>query len=185
MRNPKSERAVGAPILIGFTASPGIDTVSRLKTSAPARRRLLFCLLPVAFSLGAWAQTFSIPWSTVDGGGGTSTGGVYAVSGTIGQPDAGRMSGGQFTLEGGFWGVIAVIQTPGAPYLSVTRSNATVVVSWAKADSDWKLECTPSLITAGTNIWTLVPSPYPTNATDCVVTEPAPLGYKFYRLRKP
>ena len=39
---------------------------------------------------GALAQTYSIDWYTIDGGGGTSTGGVYSVSGTIGQPDAGR-----------------------------------------------------------------------------------------------
>jgi hypothetical protein len=32
---------------------------------------------------------FDLSWSTMDGGGGTSTGGAYAVSGTIGQPDAG------------------------------------------------------------------------------------------------
>ena len=29
----------------------------------------------------------------IDGGGGTSTGGVYSVSGTIGRPDAAAMSG--------------------------------------------------------------------------------------------
>ena len=37
------------------------------------------------------------------GGGGTSTGGVYSVSGTIGQPDAGLLTGGSYTLAGGFW----------------------------------------------------------------------------------
>lgn len=31
----------------------------------------------------------AINWHTTDGGGGTSNGGVYSVSGTIGQPDAG------------------------------------------------------------------------------------------------
>jgi hypothetical protein len=40
----------------------------------------------------------------VDGGGGTSTGGVYTLSGTIGQPDASAaMTGGAYTLTGGFW----------------------------------------------------------------------------------
>jgi hypothetical protein len=121
----------------------------------------------------------------MDGGGGTSTGGVYSVSGTIGQPDAGTMSGGPFTLVGGFWGVVAAVQTPGAPYLSVTRSNAAVVVSWSKADPAWKLEFTPQLVAMGTNMWTLMAPPYPTNATDCVVTEAAPVGNKFFRLRKP
>ena len=47
---------------------------------------------------------FSIPWSTIDGGGGQSTGGEFQVNGTIGQHDAGNtMSGGSFTLSGGFW----------------------------------------------------------------------------------
>ena len=49
------------------------------------------------------AQQFAIDWFTVDGGGGTSTGGVFSVSGTIGQPDAGKMSGGNFSVDGGFW----------------------------------------------------------------------------------
>ena len=41
---------------------------------------------------------------TVDAGGGTSTGGGFALSGTIGQPDAsGALSGGAFELHGGFW----------------------------------------------------------------------------------
>jgi hypothetical protein len=62
-------------------------------------------------ALAALAQ-YSMDWSTLDGGGGTSTGGVYAVTGTIGQPDAGTMIGGNYTLAGGLWGVIAAIQMP-------------------------------------------------------------------------
>ena len=61
------------------------------------------------------AQNFTIDWFTIDGGGGTSTGGVYSVSGTIGQPDAGTMSAGNYSLVGGFWGIVAAVQTPGAP----------------------------------------------------------------------
>ena len=49
------------------------------------------------------AQSYAIPWWTVDGGGGTSSGGGYTLSGTIGQPDAGVMGGGGYTLTGGFW----------------------------------------------------------------------------------
>ena len=49
------------------------------------------------------AQQYSIDWHTIDGGGGASTGGVYSVSGTIGQPDAGGpLTGGSFSLIGGF-----------------------------------------------------------------------------------
>jgi len=45
-------------------------------------------------------------WWTVDGGGGTSTGGGYTLDGTIGQPDAGTLDaicGYPPVLEGGFW----------------------------------------------------------------------------------
>src|SRR3970040_576348 len=47
---------------------------------------------------------YAISWWTVDSGGGTSQGGTYTLRGTIGQPDAGRMSGGVFSLTSGFWG---------------------------------------------------------------------------------
>jgi hypothetical protein len=42
-------------------------------------------------------------WSTIDGGGGRSSGGDFALVGTIGQPDAGKMAGGDYKLSGGFW----------------------------------------------------------------------------------
>ena len=58
------------------------------------------------FTAVAFGQTFSIDWFTIDGGGGTSTGGVFSMHGTVGQPDAGTMSGGNFSLTGGFWGAI-------------------------------------------------------------------------------
>ena len=70
---------------------------------------------------GVPAQNYSIDWHTIDGGGGRSTGGVYVVTGTIGQPDAGRMTGGNFTIEGGFWGILSAVQLPGAPLLSIVR----------------------------------------------------------------
>ena len=46
---------------------------------------------------------YSIPWWTVDGGGGTSQGGEYTVSGTIGQADTSPlMSSGDYEVVGGF-----------------------------------------------------------------------------------
>jgi hypothetical protein len=44
-----------------------------------------------------------IVWSTIDSGGGTSAGGQYALTGTIGQPDAGYSAAGDYELPGGFW----------------------------------------------------------------------------------
>jgi hypothetical protein len=50
------------------------------------------------------AAQVAIPIYTIDGGGGRSTGGAVVLSATIGQFDSGAMSGGTFTLGGGFWG---------------------------------------------------------------------------------
>jgi hypothetical protein len=50
------------------------------------------------------AQDYAIDWHTLDGGGAMrSTGGDYELSGTIGQPEAGALNGGTYTLTGGFW----------------------------------------------------------------------------------
>ncbi len=47
---------------------------------------------------------YDLTWNTIDGGGATfSIGGPYSLGGTIGQPDAGTLSGGAYTLNGGFW----------------------------------------------------------------------------------
>jgi len=135
----------------------------------------------VVLTASARAQNYSIDWFTIDGGGGTSTGGVFSVSGTIGQPDAGVMSGGQYSLNGGFWGILSAVQTPGAPLLSIQRVGGGARVFWPKPATDWLLD--QSLTVTGA--WSQVTFPYATNATDISVSLPSPAGNRFYRLRKP
>lgn len=72
--------------------------------------RLIFKMLVVTASVVvgvAMAQDYEITRSTVDGGGVMhSQAGGFELSGTIGQPDAGPasgMTGGGYTLTGGFW----------------------------------------------------------------------------------
>jgi hypothetical protein len=51
------------------------------------------------------AQTsgqYDLSWSTIDGGGGRSSGGQYELLSTIGQPDAAYSAGGDYELLGGF-----------------------------------------------------------------------------------
>ncbi len=61
---------------------------------------LLLPLAGVALAQGG----YDLSWWTVDSGGGRSSAdGSYTLIGTLGQPDAGGMSGGNFTLYGGFW----------------------------------------------------------------------------------
>lgn len=69
-------------------------------------------LLAAIFTASLAATDFDLTWHTVDGGGGTSVGGAFEISGTIGQPDAGTMSGGDFTLAGGFWSGSTEPSTP-------------------------------------------------------------------------
>ncbi len=135
----------------------------------------------VLFSAAALAQSYSIDWHTIGGGGGTSTGGVFAVSGTIGQPDASPqpMAGGSFSLTGGFWSLVAV-QTPGAPLLSIERQGAGVRVFWPLSATGFVLDQSP----AATGDWSQVTFPYATNATDISISAPAPRGNHFYRLRR-
>ena len=49
------------------------------------------------------ADIIVVDWWSVDGGGSRSNGGAYVLDGTIGQADAGVLSGGSFTLGGGYW----------------------------------------------------------------------------------
>ena len=131
------------------------------------------------------AQSFTLEWFTIDGGGGTSTGGVYSVSGTIGQPDAGVLRGGPYSLMGGFWGAF---QTPGAPSLSVEQIGNSLRVYWPLPASGFVLEQTTTLTTLAaspTILWMQVSSPYQTNTTHISITVPIPSGHRFYRLRKP
>ncbi len=46
---------------------------------------------------------YEIPWYSIDGGGGTSSGGDYVLVGTIGQADTGITSGGEYVLSAGFY----------------------------------------------------------------------------------
>jgi hypothetical protein len=145
-------------------------------------RNLAFCALLLAGGvLTVPAQSYSIDWSTVDGGGGTSTNGQYALSGTIGQPDAGIISGGNYTLQEGFWGVVAAVQSLGAPLLTITPSGTNVIVSWPSPSSGFGLQENPDLNPA---TWSAVPATNSDNGTIKSITAPAGPGNRYYRLKK-
>jgi hypothetical protein len=65
---------------------------------------------------------FAISRHVIAGGGGTSSGGAFAIAGTIGQTDADPLhpaSGGVFAITGGFWPGIA----PAAPVGDAVFAN--------------------------------------------------------------
>ena len=77
-------------------------------------KRLVFmCMFGIVAS-SALAD-YSIDWYTIDGGGGTSSGGSYVLTGTIGQPDASSSQGDVFIIMGGFW--------PGGPVCIVNLEH--------------------------------------------------------------
>ena len=86
---------------------------------------LAACLLMAVPALG----DYELNWSTIDGGGGRSTGGPYTLTGTIGQPDADWCSGGSYEVLGGFW--------PGGPLCFVEFDDfARFAQYWLYTGSD-------------------------------------------------
>ncbi len=136
------------------------------------------CLLALVATVPA---QFSVDWSRVSGGGGTSAGGTFSVSGTIGQPAAGAMSGGSFSLQGGYWSGFVAVQTAGAPTLTIRPDGASIVVSWETGDAGFVLEQTASLTTPA---WAAVPASPVVNGNQRSVTFTPGGGAVFLRLRK-
>lgn len=146
-------------------------------------RLLGFILLLSAFCLSAVGQSYSIDWYKIAGGGGTSTGGAYQVSGTIGQPDAsGALTGGSYSLTGGFWSLIAVVQTAGLPNLTITHSGNSVIVSWPATGSYTLQQNSNLAVSAGwaTSGYSITTS----NGTNSI-TITSPAGKLFFRLSSP
>ena len=88
-----------------------------MKTTRPKTALYGFLTAVVGGALGAaivQAQLYDLSWTTIDGGGGTSTGGDYSISGTFGQPDAGEvLIGSVYELTGGFWPIANTCFCPG------------------------------------------------------------------------
>ena len=133
----------------------------------------ILCLL-MFISASATAQNYKIDWYTIDGGGGTSSGGSFTLSGTIGQPDAGTLAGGSYTLEGGFWGGVFAVQQVSAPTLHIERLGSTVVISWDPATPGFYLQETSSL--------NAIPWANSASGSANPTTISSPFGNRFYRL---
>jgi hypothetical protein len=133
--------------------------------------------------LCAAAQGYSINWYKIAGGGGTSSGGTYQISGTVGQHDAGGpMTGGTYSLTGGFWALLAVVQTPGLPNLNIARNGTnSVIVFWADTGI-YTLQNNNNLST--TNWTTYGGTITTTNGTNYATITP-PSGRLFFRLMAP
>ena len=157
------------------------------RQNAEGRRRkrgwlwlLCFIILHSSFCLRAWGQSYSVDWAKVSGGGGASTGGVYTVSGTIGQPDSGGpMTGGNYTLTGGFWSLISVVETPGAPPLAISHAASTVTVYWHNVSGRTLQQNSSATAPPGWSASSGVTTANGTNYLNLAL----PTGHLFFRLR--
>jgi hypothetical protein len=135
-----------------------------------------------ALSLAARAD-YSLDWHTIAPGGGTSTNSQYSISGTIGQPATDALAGGRYTVQGGFWSLIAAIQTPGAPLLQIinTGTNAVAVV-WPSTPTSFVLQQNTDLST--TNWVSVGAVPSDDGTSKSVIVSPA-VGSRYFRLKWP
>lgn len=140
-----------------------------------SRKRVLG-LLAAMTAIVAQAQEFSLPWYSIDGGGGFSGGGAYVLFGTVGQPDAAAPStGGGFTLTAGFVAGRGVQSA--APVISIQASSpGQVRLAWEAMGVDYVLQ-QASTLDAGAWVDT------PAGSISPVVLTALESG-KFYRLRR-
>lgn len=132
--------------------------------------------------ISARAQSYSIDWYKIAGGGGTSTGGVYSVSGTIGQHDAGGpMVGGNYSVTGGFWSLLSVVQLPGSPKLTIALTTTnTAVVSWPSPSTGFALQQNTNLSTTN---WVAPVETINNNGTIKYIIVNPPTASRFFRLK--
>ncbi len=88
-------------------------------------------IMATAVVLGQGGGGFDLSWSTIDGGGGSSSGGDFSLNGTIGQPDAAALSGGDFVLDGGFWQCV----TTAVVLPDITRDGTNVDLNWTSNEA--------------------------------------------------
>jgi hypothetical protein len=172
------------PLCPGYLALIAPPKSARGLAHSKTLRNFVASLLFLVTATIAHAQSYSIDWFKIAGGGGTSTGGVYSVSGTIGQPDAGGpMTGGNFSLAGGFWSLLSVVQTPGAPLLTITlTSTNTAMVSWPFPSTGFALQQNTNLNMTN---WVSPSETVTNNGTINFIIVNPPGGNRFFRLSKP
>lgn len=146
-------------------------------------KTILLGVLLLSLALAAGAQSYGVDWHAVPGGGGASSNGQYSLTGSIGQTGTGSVvTGGNYSLTGGFWSLVSVVQTVGAPALTVTHTSNQVIISWPTPASNWTLQQNVNCAATG---W--VTSGFSVSATNGVssITISAPVGNLFFRLSQP
>lgn len=109
---------------------------------------LVLALVSTTIALAQSGGSYNLEWNTFDGGGATSsTGDSFSLVGTIGQSDAGTLSGGGFEINGGFFG-----GAPGNPTAAtLIKFNAKFAPNKNAVRMTW--ETGNELNVLGFNVW--------------------------------
>ena len=79
------------------------------------------------------------------------------------------------------WSLTFNLLTPPQPTLSVTRSNAAVVISWPSPSTGWALQENTNSVSSAD--WNDRPYPQDNGTIKYIIVNP-PAGNRFYRLKK-
>jgi hypothetical protein len=102
MVRPMRQRTTAGIVMMLLAAACGLIALQARAAETPVE------------SSATGGGAYAVQHWTVDGGGGRSSGGTFAISGTIAQADADPLqpsSGGSYAITGGFWPGL----TPGDP----------------------------------------------------------------------
>jgi hypothetical protein len=167
----------------GFTGFGGQEL--KAKVGAFCMIASILCVMGLSGSTKAGATNsppYSLTWSTIDGGGGTSSSASFSVTTTFGQPDVGTVSGNLHLIDLGFWSIFSSLQIPGGPTVEIELVADTITILWPIFESGFFVETTADLNQpAG---WMQIAPPYQTNSTHNFYVVPIPEGDNYYRIAK-
>ena len=140
-------------------------------------------LLCAAAARAQSGRGYELKHSAFTGGSGSATNSSYRLTASFNPSKTGVATNGGYSLAGNFPGIY-VVQTPGAPLLSITRSGTGFVLAWPNPSTGFKLQSTASLTTPD---WADVALPVVvTGGNKTVTVPPAPAdSMSYYRLMKP
>jgi len=145
------------------------------------RTLLVFIVLVISRS-AAEADPFNVTDFSIEGSGGTSRGGTFVVTGVTGEPAAGVMTGGEFTLQGAWQ---PAPPESSFPLIGVQYDPAAgnLAISWPTTATGYLLQSNPDPGNPGG--WTDIPTTPVVVGGNLEVVIQTELQLQFYRLRKP
>jgi hypothetical protein len=161
---------------------------SNIKTLASLRFRFWYSFaawLAAMLLTGAIvrAQSYSIDWYQISSGGGMSLGGDYSLAGTLGQPEAGSTTiGGNYSLTAGFWTLISIVPTPGAPTLTIAfTSTNTFIISWPSPSTGFAIQQSTAV---PNSVWAAPSEGISDDGINKSIVLQSLTGTRFFRLKR-